>query len=92
MYRRLQAYLQGRHLYVQDCYAGNDPKYRLPVRIINETAWHNLFARTMFIKADVNQLADHVPEFTVLHVPNFHAIPEIDGTNSEAFIILNLSR
>jgi len=92
LFRRLQAYLQGRHLYVQDCFAGYDPKYRLPVRIINETAWHNLFARTMFIKADVNQLADHVPEFTVLHVPNFHAIPEIDGTNSEAFIILSLSR
>jgi len=92
LFRRLQAYLQGRQLYVQDCFAGYDPKYRLPIRIINETAWHNLFARTMFIRADREQLADHVPEFTVLHVPNFQAIPEIDGTNSEAFIILNLKR
>jgi phosphoenolpyruvate carboxykinase (ATP) len=92
LFRRLQAYLQGRHVYVQDCFAGYDPKYRLPVRIINETAWHNLFARTMFIEADIDQLADHVPEFTVLHVPNFHAIPEVDGTNSEAFIILNIRR
>jgi len=92
MFRRLQAYLQGRDLYVQDCLAGFDPKYRLPVRIITETAWHNLFARNMFIQADPEQLESHVPEFTVLHVPNFQAIPEIDGTNSEAFILLNLSR
>ena len=92
LFRRLQAYLQGRELYVQDCYAGYDPNYRLPIRVINETAWHNLFARTMFIQADPNDLPGHVPQFTVLHVPNFQAIPEIDGTNSEAFIILNLRR
>jgi phosphoenolpyruvate carboxykinase (ATP) len=92
MFRRLQAYLQGRDLYVQDCLAGFDRKYRLPVRVITETAWHNLFARNMFIQADPEQLESHVPEFTVLHVPNFQAIPEIDGTNSEAFILLNLSR
>jgi len=46
----------------------------------------------MFIQARWENLADHVPQFTVLHVPNFLAIPEIDGTNSEAFILLNLRR
>jgi len=92
VFRRLQAYLQGRQLYVQDCCAGYDPRYRLPVRIITETAWHNLFARTMFIQARWEDLPDHEPKFTVLHVPNFMAIPEIDGTNSEAFILLNIKR
>ncbi|MFH2054915.1 MAG: phosphoenolpyruvate carboxykinase [bacterium] len=92
LFRRLQAYLQGRELYVQDCYAGYDPKYRMPVRIITENAWHSMFARNMFIQAEPEELTDHVPDFTVLHVPNFQAIPEIDGTNSEAFIILNLRR
>lgn len=92
LFRRLQAYLQGRNLYVQDCYAGYDPKYRLPIRVITETAWHNLFARNMFIQAEPEELVDHVPEFTIVHVPNFQAIPEIDGTHSEAFIVLNLSR
>lgn len=92
LFRRLQAYLQGRDLYVQDCFAGYDPQYRLPIRVITETAWHNLFARTMFIQARPEQLREHVPDFTVLHVPNFQAIPEIDGTNSEAFIVLNLER
>jgi len=92
LFRRLQAYLQGRDLYVQDCYAGYDPKYRLPVRVITETAWHSLFARNMFIRARPEELSEHVPEFTIMHVPNFQAIPEIDGTNSEAFILLNLRR
>jgi phosphoenolpyruvate carboxykinase (ATP) len=92
LFRRLQAYLQGRDLFVQDCFAGHDPKYRLPIRVITETAWHSMFARNMFIQAEDYELVEHVPEFTVLHVPNFQAIPEIDGTNSEAFIILNISR
>ncbi len=92
MFRRLQAYLQGRQLYVQDCFGGYDPRYRLPIRVVTETAWHSLFARNMFIQAKPGELAEHVPEFTILHVPNFHAIPEMDGTNSEAFIILNLRR
>ncbi len=92
MFRRLQAYLQGRKLYVQDCVAGWDPKYRLPIRVVTETAWHNLFARTMFLQTRWEELENHVPEFTILHVPNFQAIPEVDGTHSEAFILLNLGR
>jgi len=92
MFRRLQAYLQGRDLYVQDCFAGYDPKYRLPIRVATETAWHNLFARNAFIQPRWEELTEHVPQFTILHVPNFQAIPDVDGTNSEAFILLNLSR
>jgi len=92
LYRRIGAYLQGRDLFVQDVFAGADPQYRIAVRVINETAWHNLFARTMFARTSPEDLAHFKPQFTVLHVPNFHAYPEADGTNSETFIILNLSR
>jgi phosphoenolpyruvate carboxykinase (ATP) len=92
LFRRLQAYLQGRDVYVQDCFAGHDPRYRLPVRVITETAWHSLFARIMFIQARDEELVDHIPEFTILHVPNFQAIPEIDCTASETFIVVNLRR
>ncbi len=93
LYFRALAYLQGKQLYVQDCYSGADEKYRMPVRIINETAWHNLFARNMFIRAQTEEeLKDFQPQFTVLHMPHFHAVPELDGTNSEAFVILNFAR
>jgi phosphoenolpyruvate carboxykinase (ATP) len=92
MFRRLQAYLQDREVWVQDCFAGYDERYRLPVRVVTIRAWHSLFARNMFIQATPEELAVHEPRFTVIHAPNFQAIPEVDGTNSEAFILLNLAR
>ena len=92
LYLRLMAYLQGKDLFIQDCFAGADPEYRIPIRIITETAWHNLFARNIFLQAKWEELESHIPEFTVLHVPHFHAIPKIDGTNSEAFIIIHFGQ
>jgi phosphoenolpyruvate carboxykinase (ATP) len=90
---RLTAYLQGRDLYVQDCYVGAHPDYRVPIRVINTRAWHNLFARNMFLRElDPKKLESHVPEFTVIDAPMFHAIPEEDGTRSEVFIALNFAR
>jgi phosphoenolpyruvate carboxykinase (ATP) len=87
---RLQAYLQGREVFVQDCYVGADPEYRLKIRVVNENAWQNLFARTMFLREFNREvLASFDPDFTVLHCPNFQAIPDVDGTRSEAFVILN---
>ena len=90
--RRMLAYLQGKDLFVQDCFAGADPAYRLPIRVITETAWHNLFARNIFIQAKPAELAAHVPQFTVLHTPNFHAIPELDSTRSEVFVVINFGQ
>ena len=92
LFRRIQAFLQGKEIYVQDCYSGADPDYRTLIRVVTEMAWHSLFARNMFIQAPPEKLEEHVPEFTVLHVPNFHADPEVDGTHSEAFILLNLGQ
>ena len=92
LYRRLLAYLQGKDLFVQDCCAGADPAFRLPIRVITETAWHNLFARNMFIQLNQEQLAAHVPQFTVINAPNFHADPEVDGTRSEVFVVIHFGR
>jgi phosphoenolpyruvate carboxykinase (ATP) len=90
---RLTAYLQGRDLFVQDCYTGADPDHKMPIRVITETAWHNLFARNMFIQEhDQGKLEKHVPDYTILHAPGFTASPEEDGTNSEAFVLLHLGR
>ncbi len=52
LYHRLQAYLQGKDVFVQDCHAGADPVYRLPIRVITEQAWHSLFARNMFRRTE----------------------------------------
>ena len=93
LFGRLQGYLQGRDLFVQDCFGGADPDYRLPVRIVTEQAWHSLFARNMFLKPKTNEeYRRHVPEFTVVAVPGFKAYPQIDQTPSETFIVLNFAR
>jgi phosphoenolpyruvate carboxykinase (ATP) len=90
---RLQGYLQDRDVFVQDCFVGSDPDFRLPVRIITECAWHSMFARNMFILAKTNEeLRNHVPEFTVIAVPSFKSAPEIDGTLADTFIALNFEQ
>jgi phosphoenolpyruvate carboxykinase (ATP) len=87
---RLQGYLQGRDVFVQDVYAGADPEYSLPIRVITQKAWHSLFARTMFLKVrNQDKLKKHVPEFTIIAVPGFLASPMVDGTRTDTFIILN---
>jgi len=87
---RLQGFVQGRDLFVQDCYAGADPEYRLPVRIITEYAWHSLFANNMFIRPEsYEEYRQHVPEFTVLCLPSFKAYEPIDTTRSKTFIVLD---
>ncbi|XWK85929.1 MAG: phosphoenolpyruvate carboxykinase (ATP) [Phormidium sp.] len=58
------AYLQGRDLFIQDCYAGADSNYRICVRVITETAWHSLFARNLFIGPNQDELASFIPDFT----------------------------
>ena len=93
LYYRLLAFLQGKEIFVQDCYAGADPSYRMSIRIITTQAWQNLFARNLFVQIkDQQELAQHAPEFTIISAPDFHAVPELDGTKSEAFIIVNFAR
>jgi len=91
LHRRLLSYLEGKELFVQDCFVGADPQFRMPIRVISELAWHSLFARNLFIQAEREQLANHVPNFTVIYAPSFTAIPKQDGTRSEVFIILNFA-
>jgi len=89
---RVHAYCQGEELFVQDCFAGADPEYKMPVRIITEKAWHSLFARNMFLTVDDREiLKNFMPEFTVICLPGFKLDPKVDGTRTETGIILNFA-
>jgi phosphoenolpyruvate carboxykinase (ATP) len=91
--KRMLAYLRGKEIFVQDCWAGADPAYRLPIRIVTEKAWHSLFVRHMFIpEKDPAARLRHDPQFTVIGVPSFTADPALDQTNSEVFILLNFAK
>ena len=90
---RMQAFLQGEELFVQDCYAGADPEYHLPIRVITDTAWQSMFARNMFITLhNQDQLKKHVPEFTLIASPSFKTNPTIDGTRTETAIVINFAQ
>ena len=87
---RVQAYAQGEEFFVQDCYVGADPEYRMAIRVITEKAWHSLFARNMFITTeDKDELKKFVPEFTLITIPGFKVDPKIDGTRTDTGIVLN---
>ncbi len=90
---RLNGYLQGRDIFVQDVYAGADEQYRVPVRIITEYAWQSLFVRNMLIPLrSADEYRQFVPEFTMIACPNFKGIKQIDSTNSNTFIVVNFEQ
>ncbi len=93
LWSRVRRYLADRDLFVFDGYAGADPRYRLPVRVVTELAWHNLFARNMFLReSDGVRLAAFEPGMTVVDAALFEADPGRDGTRGGTFILLDLAR
>lgn len=84
-------YGRDKKLFVFDGFAGADPIYRLPIRVITEYAWHCLFAHQLFIRPTEEELNAHQAKFTVLCLPDFKANPAIHGTHSETFIVINFT-
>ncbi|PWH19463.1 MAG: phosphoenolpyruvate carboxykinase (ATP) [Anaerolineae bacterium] len=93
LFIRVQGYLQGKDVFVQDGYVGSDPNCRLPIRVITENAWHSLFARNMFLTLpDREAYRQHVPEFTLIAVPSFKAFPPIDSTARDTIIAISFEQ
>src|SRR5205085_6552677 len=86
LHDKVSAYLEGRDLYVVNAFAGADPAHRLGVRVITDSAWHALFAKTLFIDPTEEELAEHEADALVLHAPAVTADPDEDGTRSETFV------
>ncbi|MFM2098532.1 MAG: hypothetical protein RLZZ366_71, partial [Pseudomonadota bacterium] len=78
-------------LFVADLFGGSQPEHRVNVRVINELAWHNLFIRTLLVRPEAAELADFVPEFTIIDLPSFRADPARHGCRSETVIAVNFS-
>lgn len=93
LYQKVLNYLYSKdEIFRFQGFAGADPKYRLPMQVINEYAWHNLFVHQLFIRPTDEELKAHNPEFTVICAPNFKADPAVDGTKSETFIIISFEQ
>jgi phosphoenolpyruvate carboxykinase (ATP) len=85
-------YVRGRQLFVQDAAAGADPQSRRHIRIVSELAWHNLFARNLFLRLPSAEAGSRPSDFTIFHLPGFRADPERHGTRSPVCIVLDLQR
>lgn len=92
LYQDLLDYLLGKELFVFDGFAGADPDYRLPIRVVSELAWHNLFGHQLFIRPTEEQLRRHLPEWHVIYAAGFNANPAVHGTKTETFIIISFEQ
>ncbi|TNE78591.1 MAG: phosphoenolpyruvate carboxykinase (ATP) [Bacteroidetes bacterium] len=81
---------EGKEIFVRDCYACADQDYRLNIKVVNETAYQNLFANNLFLRpaADENQQHD----WLILAAPSFMAVPDVDGTRQHNFAITNFTK
>jgi phosphoenolpyruvate carboxykinase (ATP) len=92
IFNRMKRSLEGKEAFVFDGFVGAEKENRLSIRTITDSAWHNLFAMQIFIRPTPPELLRHDPSFTILSMIDFQAFPEVDGTKSETFIILNLTK
>jgi phosphoenolpyruvate carboxykinase (ATP) len=92
IFRRMKKHVEDKECFIFDGFVGADPENRLPIRTINNRAWHNLFARQLFIRPSQEELKNHEPEFTLLSCDDFATIPEEEGTRSKTFIIINFKK
>ncbi|HET6274942.1 MAG TPA: phosphoenolpyruvate carboxykinase (ATP) [Candidatus Cybelea sp.] len=91
LWDRAAAYFSEREAYSLDCYVGADERYRMPLRVYTELAWHNLFARHLFITSERPE-PGFTPEFTVVDAALFSADPARDGTRTGTFVLVNFER
>lgn len=92
IFRRMKGHVEEKEFFIFDGFVGADHENRLPIRVINNRAWHNLFARQLFIRPTQEELENFKPEFTLLSCDDFAAIPEEVGTRTETFIIINFKK
>ncbi len=83
-------YLENQKIFVQDVFAGSHPSHQRKIRIISEFAWSALLARDLLRPS--SEKFKELPDFTVIHTPLFLANPEIDGTNSSTFILIDFKK
>lgn len=91
LWRRVADYLEETEHYVSHLYVGADQQYQVPVTVITEFAWHNLFAKQLFIRPK-QRIEPHQQGWTIMSCPNFYADPVRDGTHSEGTVIINLQK
>ncbi len=91
--KKVTAYLdQLPEIWVRDCYACADPRYRLNVRCINEKPWNNLFAYNMFLRPTEEELEKFEPDWSVISVPGLKLDPKECGIRQHNCAVVSFKR
>ena len=91
LWDKVDNYLSNRNRYISNLHVGSHQEHYLPIKVTTETAWHGLFARLIFIVPNEYNPSKK-EEWEILSASNYECIPEEDGTNSEACVIINFEK
>ena len=92
IFDKMKRHIEDKEIFIFDGFVGADLEYRLPIRIITDHAWQSLFVKQLFIRPSAAELESHKPEYTLIALNDFKATPEVDGTRTEVFILLNYTK
>ena len=91
LWDKVDNYLSNRNRYISHLHVGSHQEHYLPIKVTTETAWHGLFARLIFVVPNEYNPSKK-EEWEILSASNYECIPEVDGTNSEACVIINFEK
>ena len=91
LWDKVDNYLSNRNRYISHLHVGSHQEHYLPIKVTTETAWHGLFARLIFVVPNEFNPSKK-EEWEILSASNYECIPEEDGTNSEACVIINFEK
>ncbi|MCB9245877.1 MAG: phosphoenolpyruvate carboxykinase (ATP) [Flavobacteriales bacterium] len=92
LYEKIMKHYEGKKLYIRDAFACADPKYRLNIRVVTESAYQNLFAKNLFLRPTAGESDTQDPEWFILAAPSFHADPAVDGTRQHNFTMVDFTK
>lgn len=86
---KVMKHYEGKELFVRDAYACANPKYRLDIKVVTESAYQNLFAKNLFLRPETTE---NQTDWLILAAPSFFAVAADDGTRQHNFSIINFTR
>ncbi len=92
LYEKMRGYFQQRDAFGFDGFAGASEKYRVPIRVVTDLASENLFIHQLLRRPVEGELENFAPGFTVIAAVGLKLIPEVDGVNSEAAIMISFEK